>query len=226
LLWTSAWDEILEPNEPSVAFVYEDHAWSSQWNRFEADAVASLVWRLRDRMQAELSNQVDPPTGQLKPAQAPRPITDDEFWTTGVGVVTPHRAQQALVVSALKKAFPATDPELIRDAVDTVERFQGQERDVIIATFALGDPDAISDEDEFLLAFNRFNVVASRARAKLIALVSEQVIDHLSEDIEVLRESRLLKLYANSFCDKERPMTLGHLPNGQQQDVRGAFRSH
>ena len=47
----------------------------------------------------------------------------------------------------------------------------------MIATFALGDPDAISDEDEFLLSLNRFNVMASRARAKLVVLVSRQVVD-------------------------------------------------
>ena len=68
-----------------------------------------------------------------------------------MGVVTPHRAQQALVVSGLQRLFGAVPPSTIRGSVDTVERFQGQQRDVMIATFALGDPDAISDEDEFLL---------------------------------------------------------------------------
>jgi hypothetical protein len=46
--------------------------------------------------------------------------------------------------------------------VDTVERFQGQERDVIVASYALGDPDAIGDEDEFLMSLKRFNVMSSR----------------------------------------------------------------
>lgn len=87
-------------------------------------------------------------------------------------------------------------PSAIRESVDTVERFQGQQRDVMIATFALGDPDAISDEDEFLLSLNRFNVMASRARAKLIVLVSRQVVDHMSADPEVLRSSALLKIHS------------------------------
>lgn len=112
-------------------------------------------------------------------------------------MVTPHRAQQALVVSGLQRLFgPAVPPSAIRESVDTVERFQGQQRDVMIATFALGDPDAISDEDEFLLSLNRFNVMASRARAKLIVLVSRQVVDHMSADPEVLRSSALLKIHS------------------------------
>ena len=96
--------------------------------------------------------------------------------------------------------------EIIRDAVDTVERFQGQQRDVIVVTFALGDPDQIAEEDEFIHSLNRFNVMASRARAKLIVLVSQQVVDHLASDLDVLRESRLLKSFVETFCNVSAPV--------------------
>jgi hypothetical protein len=108
--------------------------------------------------------------------------------------------------------------------VDTVERFQGQQRDVIIASFALGDPDAIQDEDEFLMSLNRFNVMTSRARAKLITLVTQEVVNHLSGELDILRQSRLLKVFIESFCNNSRPMTLGHvLANGVLQ-VDGMFK--
>jgi superfamily I DNA and/or RNA helicase len=106
-----------------------------------------------------------------------------------------------------------------------VERYQGQERDVIIASFALGDPDAILREDEFLLSLNRFNVLASRARAKLIVLVTQEIVDHLSGDLDTLRESRLLKLFAQSFCVNARPTTLGHMVQGAARKVSGVVRS-
>lgn len=101
----------------------------------------------------------------------------DEFWHSGIGIVTPHRAQQALIVARLQQVFGplGASKQLIQDAVDTVERFQGQQRDVIIASFALGDQDAIQDEDEFLMSLKRFNVMASRAGAKLITLVTQEV---------------------------------------------------
>ncbi|OWK45585.1 Superfamily I DNA and RNA helicases and helicase subunits-like protein [Fimbriiglobus ruber] len=112
----------------------------------------------------------------------------------------------------------------IRGAVDTVERFQGQQRDVIIASFAVGDPDAIADEEEFLMSLRRFNVMASRARAKLVVLVSREVVDHLAAELEVLRDSRLLKVFAESFCNGHQPMTLGYIEGGVAESRPGEIR--
>lgn len=106
-----------------------------------------------------------------------------------------------------------------------MERFQGQQRDVILATFALGDPDAISDEAEFLLSLNRFNVMASRARAKLVVLVTREVVDHLSGDPDVLRGSALLKTFVETFCSQSRNMTLGYNSGAAGlRTVNGEFR--
>jgi len=106
-----------------------------------------------------------------------------------------------------------------------VEGKPRQQRDVIIASFALGDPDAIQDEDEFLLSLKRFNVMASRAGAKLVVLVSQQVVDHLSGDLDALRGSYLLKSFVESFCGDPREMVLGVRENGGSRRVRGFFKS-
>jgi hypothetical protein len=222
LHWTPEWVAFLNPEQPCSVFVY-DEGRSSQWNPFEADAVASLVWLLSGCMSSQLANEIDR-SGTVK-ARSTSPYSCDDFWRYGVGVVTPHRAQQALVVSGLQRVFgPTVPPSTIRESVDTVERFQGQQRDVMIATFALGDPDAISDEDEFLLSLNRFNVMASRARAKLIVFVSRQVVDHLSADPDVLRGSALLKTFVETFCSNHRPMTLGSITPSGPRSVEGEFR--
>ncbi|HLI27831.1 MAG TPA: AAA domain-containing protein [Chloroflexota bacterium] len=222
LYWTPAWGLLLDPAYPAVCFVYPDGR-ASQANPFEADAVAALVWLLAGRLACRPAGERDPCTGALRPVDH-TPYTPVGFWTQGVGVVTPHRAQQGLIISRLREVFPAVAPSLVRGAVDTVERFQGQQRDVILASFALGDPDAIAREDEFLHNLNRFNVLASRARAKLIVLISQELVDHLSGELEILRASRLLKLYCQSFCRGARDVALGRLVDGQAQLVRGWLR--
>ena len=224
LHWTPEWSTILDPARPAVCFVYDDGR-SSQRNVFEAEAVASLLWLLSGRMSNQLLGENDAATGSPI-ASSTTPYTPQEFWEQAVGVVTPHRAQQGLIVSRLQQAFGATGQiaDAIRDAVDTVERFQGQERDVMIASFALGDPDQIGEEEEFLMSLNRFNVMASRARAKLIVLVSRQVVDHLASELEVLRESRLLKVFVENFCNQSTAATLGYLQNGAVRPVPGDLR--
>ncbi|QIN77516.1 AAA family ATPase [Rubrobacter marinus] len=225
LYWTPEWSALLDPDQPASCFVYPEGR-SSQWNQFEADAVSSLVTLLYGRAVDKLLGECNPATHELIVPTRSTAYSPEEFWKEAVGIVTPHRAQQGLIVSRLQQVFAETnvDPGLIRSAVDTVERFQGQERDVIVASYALGDPDAIADEDEFLMSLNRFNVMASRPRAKLIVLVSREIVDHLSGDLDTLRGSRLLKIFADSFCGNGRPMTLGFLEDGTSREVPGVFK--
>ncbi len=222
--WTPEWTTLLDPAQPAVCFVY-DEGRSSQRNHFEADAVASLLFLLQGRVASQLLNERHPVTG-APIARSTTAYMPEEFWKRAVGVVTPHRAQQGLIVTRLQQAFGTTGAlaDAVRDAVDTVERFQGQQRDIIIASFSLGDPDQIAEEDEFLMSLNRFNVMASRARAKLIVLVSREVVDHLAGEIEVLRESRLLKFFAESFCNQSRLAAFGHLQEGVLRPVSGLIR--
>ena len=74
------------------------------------------------------------------------------------------------------------------------------------------------------MSLNRFNVMASRARAKLIVLISRQVVDHLASEVEVLHQSRLLKVFVESFCNQSRPTSLGFFINGALQPVPGMHR--
>jgi DNA replication ATP-dependent helicase Dna2 len=212
--WTASWSALLSPTHHATSFVYPE-GMSAQSNPFEAEAIAALVFLLYRRLGSQPLNERKFPTGEVISATA-EAYNDKDFWERGVGIVTPHRAQQALIVSRLQSIFEpfGISSFLIRGAVDTVERFQGQQRDIIIASYALGDPDAIREEDEFLMSLNRFNVMVSRARAKIITLVSQEVVNHLSGDNDVLRQSRLLKIFADSFCSSSERMTLGFIDGG------------
>ena len=98
---------------------------------------------------------------------------------------------------------------------------------MILASFALGDPDAIGDEEDFLLSLNRFNVMASRARVKLVVLVSQEIVSHLANEIDTLKASRLLKVYVESFCGDRRPTTLPLFDAaGTRTDVAGSLGWH
>lgn len=203
LPWSEQYAEILAPAHPAVCLLHDD-VMSAQSNEFEAGHVAAMATLLRTHLHDGLLGEIDA-FGNPIPYLPPTEYRADRFWSHGLGIVVPHRAQMSLVASGLITAFPRDSADAIRSAVDTVERFQGQERDVIIASFGLGDPDVITAEEEFLYSLRRFNVMASRARAKLIVMVSRSVIEHLSDNSEVLAESLLLKRFAEQFCTRVSP---------------------
>ena len=178
---------ILAPELPLAAVVHHDR-YSSQRNDGEADLAAGLVLALYQAGLCDLE------------AGDGRFYDRDSFFRRGVGIVTPHRAQQAAVYDRLHEVLPAEiDRNLVFGSIDTVERFQGQEKAVMIASFGLGDADQIAAEERFLFSLNRFNVAASRARAKFVAIVSRQLVDHLPRDRQALEESRLLKHFIDGF---------------------------
>ncbi len=78
-----------------------------------------------------------------------------------IGIITPYKAQQALI---RRRLFDGRD-NLHSLSVDTVDRFQGGEREVIILSLARSD--AVTS---FLADPKRLNVSLSRARSKLILL--------------------------------------------------------
>jgi len=216
LHWTPGWADVLDPAHPAVCYLYDDDV-SGQANTFEADSVAAMLWLLYHSLDSEL-------VGDGGAVAELTPHKPETFWKRAVGVVTPHRAQMGKIVSRLQAIFPDHDPELIWGAVDTVERFQGQQRDVIVASFGLGDADMIRSEDEFLYSLNRFNVMASRARAKLVVMLTRSIVDHLSDDSDVLGESRLLKNYAESYCRNPVSLELGYVDADQVVKKPGVLR--
>src|SRR5262249_52748163 len=119
---------------------------------------------------------------------------------TGIGSVTTHKAQKALVIRSLMKLFPAADPQKVYECVDTVERFQGGERQTIIVSFGVGDTDVIEGEEAFLMQMERTNVAVSRAMAKCIVLMPQSLAYHLPSDQKAADTSIAIKSYVEEFC--------------------------
>lgn len=193
LPWSDLWPEILEPGRKVMTLLHEDDL-SSQSNLFEARIVAALAWCLRTTMSAELDGK-----GAVNHA----PPTPDCFWNDCLGIVTPHRAQRALVVRELRSLFPSDNPELIDSAVDTVEKFQGGERHSIIVTFGVGDADVIQGEEAFLMQLERTNVAISRAMAKCIVIMPKSLAGHVPQDKKALLTAHAIKDYVDEFCGRE-----------------------
>lgn len=222
LEWCDGWMTLLDPARPVTCFIYDDPL-SGQANDFEAEAVAALAWLARSHLASGPRARLNPDRSEQ--AASTESCDDPYFWSRGLGVVTPHKAQVGRVSDALLRTFTEASPQAIRAAVDTVERFQGQERQIIVASFGVGDPDVISSEDRFLYDVRRFNVMISRPETKLIVFLTRTFVDHLSNDKDTLDQSGLIKRFANVFCQTAAPLTLRwNNGRGAVQTVAGELR--
>ena len=105
-------------------------------------------------------------------------------------MLAPFRAQVRLCRSALQRHGVPAEEDIV---VDTVERMQGQEREVVVISLAVGDPDTLSSRAAFFFSTNRLNVAMSRARSKVILVASEGAFRGLPMDPNSLRAASLFK---------------------------------
>ena len=109
-----------------------------------------------------------------------------------IGIVAPYRAQGRAIRSLLQGVIP--EDSLRRQiATDTVERLQGQERDVIFLSLTTSNPAFAADLAEFFFQPERLNVAVTRPRKKLIIVGSSQVLAAQPEDPELLQGVDLLR---------------------------------
>jgi hypothetical protein len=95
---------------------------------------------------------------------------------TGVGVVSPFRAQADALECALLDEFPLAEIERLGLRVGTVHAFQGSEAEVVVASFAVtpGDP---AGRFRLLADPHLFNVLITRARQRLVVVTSLAAAD-------------------------------------------------
>jgi uncharacterized protein len=98
-------------------------------------------------------------------------------------VVAPYNAQVNALVAAL--------PEGAR--VGTVDKFQGQEADVVVYSMASSSGGDVPHGLEFLLSRNRLNVAVSRARCLAYLVASPRLLEVSCRTIDQMR-------LANALC--------------------------
>lgn len=207
---SQAYRELLVPERRVTALIHEDIV-SSQANEFEARLVAGIAYCIRHAMAQE------PDYGA---GGTFTPFTDESFFKEGLGIVTPHKAQKALVIKELRKLFPSADPHYVFEAVDTVERFQGGERQTIIVSFGIGDIDVIEGEEEFLLQMERTNVAVSRAKSKCIVLMPKSLAYHLPTDQKAAETAVAIKSYIEEFCANRKAAVISDGNTQRKAEVR------
>jgi uncharacterized protein len=92
-----------------------------------------------------------------------------------VGVITPHNAQKGLLRNMI-------GGDQAKTRVDTVERYQGGEADLIVISSCVSDPDYVRSESDFLLNLNRINVAISRMKKKLVVVASRSIFEFMPQD--------------------------------------------
>ena len=131
--------------EPAMVRVEIDHEGNRVSSPEESDETAALIEEMLE--------------GGLLPSE--------------IGVVVPFRAQAARVRKLLRFERFAKWPEIAKITVDTVERFQGQEREAMIVSFVVSDADFMDRLTSFLTYPQRLNVAVTRARTKVILIHSK-----------------------------------------------------
>ena len=110
-----------------------------------------------------------------------------DFNNETVGVITPYRAQ----IGEISSNLPETLSELV--TVDTVERFQGSEREIIIISFAVNHPRQLQNLQALTfdgVVDRKLNVALTRAKKHLILLGRPDILNrrtHFEQLIECIK---------------------------------------
>lgn len=117
-----------------------------------------------------------------------------------IGVVVPYRAQAREIRRHLRGLVP-DDEQRRAVVVDTVERMQGQERNVVLLSLTTSDPTWALVLADFFFQPERLNVAVTRPRVKVIVVGSRHVLaSHPTEPALAAAVALLRDLLDSCFC--------------------------
>jgi len=148
-----------------LRFIQVDHSGNTRSSAEEAQAIGAAIREL-ERGSVTLADGTT------------RDLTADD-----IIVVTPYNAQVRCLTECL--------PNGVR--IGTVDKFQGQEAQVVFFSMATSSDAEVPRNVEFLYSRNRLNVAVSRARCLAILVCSPRLLDLKPRTVE---QARLL----NALC--------------------------
>ena len=138
-LFRDSLDACLDPSK-SLVVVQLDHVECRESSSVEAHFIAKAVKRL---------------------------INDYSVSAYEIGIISPHRLQNNLILAVLKETL---SEGMKMPKIDTVERMQGLEFDIVIFSATASDKEVI--HSPFLRDYRRLNVILTRARKKVLFIAS------------------------------------------------------
>jgi superfamily I DNA and/or RNA helicase len=164
-LHTDLIDTILAPEQP-LTLVLAEHTTDTQQSLLEVEIVTALAVRL---------------------------LLDYGIAAERLAILAPHRAQNSAITHRLALQLAACGTTGALPVIDTVERLQGAERDVVL--FSLTTSDADHRASPFLNNPNRFNVAITRARHKLVVVGSPAFFTQVPHTAEGLQAHHCFTAY-------------------------------
>ncbi len=169
-------DMICDPDYPLIVCRIHDGG-AGQKRDAEIDLATSVVKFLR-------ANMIDPDTGSVYPDGEEG---DAQFWGSssgegGLGIISPHHEQiNRLRRNITEQTGMANDSIFI----GTVDKLQGRQREAVIVSYGVTDPEKAASELEFIYSRNRLNVALTRGKKKTICILSDTLLDTRPEVLSV-----------------------------------------
>lgn len=157
-------DRSLLPRQAGLAFIPIRHEGNTQSSNEEVDAIKNLIRDLNGRTKIDEHGQ---PAGT---------ITHQDIL-----VVAPYNAQVRRLSDALPKGI----------RVGSVDKFQGQEADVVIVSMCSSFGEYGSRGLEFLLDENRLNVAITRARTLALVVGDPRIAETPASSIPAMHRLNL-----------------------------------
>jgi len=200
--------DILDPSKVLVSLIHND--------QFDT-AVSEL--------EAKLT--IDLTIGYFKMVSPSSVYKEKEFWRSQIGIVSPHNAQGRVIIRGVHSRLieenltHLNSNELmneLRATIFSVEKFQGSDRDCIIGTIGISSNIQLEKEEEFIYELNRFNVLTSRGKSKVVFITSRNYVEYIPRKREVMKHAAKVRKFVK-LCTTHKSI------NFENNDIDMYYRS-
>ena len=187
--------QLLDPAQV-VSTIIHANQWDSSLSEFEADLTVEIILEFYSLYEIKTAKE------------------EQDFWQKEIGVVAPHNAHGRIIIQKLlfaltkgERVSSVLPPDelmgLLERCIYSVEKFQGSDRSFIIGSVGVSALDQLQTEEEFLYDINRFNVLISRAKHKMLFICSENYLKNVPNNRDVMNVAAAVRKYALELCSEE-----------------------